>query len=658
MKKLLVVLALIALLPFAASVAAQSGTTPPDSVIVNKQTGTSYTFTSLDRSRLVTFTNGGAIAASLTLKSRGWYVYVSNRGVGTLTITPTAVMIDGAATLALTTGQGVLIASDGANFFTGNRGIGAAALGLPLSLANGGTGVALSDPGANRLFGWDDTDNAVNFLTIGSGLTYTHATHTLSASGGMAGSGTVNTLPKFTASSTLGDSLISEPGATDGNGTVMIRRDGNSNLGFEINNANADSNNVLTGLAINNQNISTAPVINLLSFGSSYSSVAAWTGSGALLVGNGSTGRKLVLNNRDNGPIEFYTNSTGGTPKWSILGAGHFTAPTDNTYDIGVSGATRPRTGYFGTSVVSPTFTNTNFTLIDTGTLDVNAAQIASFNHEVYIDFLTNLNFRASSGRTLKMQMTSAGHLLFSPDNTGDIGASGATRPRTGYFGTSVTAPLGYFGATSGSVNGNLNAFGTADFGDGTKQQLYIGDVTTTTKGIRIGYDPTGNGFGYISSGNSGVANTYTIISREIKLYADNNGIRFADDNFADIGGNGAERPRTGYFGTSVVAPTVNATTSYQVGGVVVYSGGTPSIAGNGTLNTGSKDSAGKVTATGTGASTIVLTFSITFTRAPACFVTNETTSNLVRPVSTTTTLTFNATIVTGDSLSYQCPGY
>lgn len=132
----------------------------------------------------------------------------------------------------------------------------------------------------------------------------------------------------------------------------------------------------------------------------------------------------------------------------------------------------------------------------------------------------------------------------------------------------------------------------------------------------------------------------------------------FANDNTNDIGASGATRPRTGYFGTSVVAPALNATTSHQINGIVIYSGGTPGIAGNATLNTGSKDSAGKVTATGTGASTIVLTFSITFTRAPACFVTNETTSNLVRPSSSTTQLTFNATIVSGDTLSYQCTGY
>lgn len=56
--------------------------------------------------------------------------------------------------------------------------------GTDVSLADGGTGSSLSDPGANRLWGWDDTDNAIGFWTLGAGLTYTHSTHTLSATGG------------------------------------------------------------------------------------------------------------------------------------------------------------------------------------------------------------------------------------------------------------------------------------------------------------------------------------------------------------------------------------------------------------------------------------------------------------------------------------------
>jgi len=112
--------ALILLLPVGAF--AQSGVTPANSVIVNKQTGTTYAVRADDRAKLVTFTNAAAIAVSLPLRSAGWYANFENRGAGTVTITPGSGTIDGAGTLALTTNQGVLIASDGTNWFTGARG--------------------------------------------------------------------------------------------------------------------------------------------------------------------------------------------------------------------------------------------------------------------------------------------------------------------------------------------------------------------------------------------------------------------------------------------------------------------------------------------------------------------------------------------------------
>ena len=46
---------------------------------------------------------------------------------------------------------------------------------------------ALSDPGADTLIGWDDTDGALKWFILGTGLSYSHATHTLSASGGGGG---------------------------------------------------------------------------------------------------------------------------------------------------------------------------------------------------------------------------------------------------------------------------------------------------------------------------------------------------------------------------------------------------------------------------------------------------------------------------------------
>lgn len=89
---------------------------------VNNQTGTTYTYLTGDKGKLVTHSNGAAIAGTLPQAGgsfpSGWWMDVQNRGAGTLTITPTTSTIDGAASLALTTGQGVRVVSGGTNYFT------------------------------------------------------------------------------------------------------------------------------------------------------------------------------------------------------------------------------------------------------------------------------------------------------------------------------------------------------------------------------------------------------------------------------------------------------------------------------------------------------------------------------------------------------------
>jgi hypothetical protein len=87
---------------------------------------------------------------------------------------------------------------------------------------------------------------------------------------------------------------------------------------------------------------------------------------------------------------------------------------------------------------------------------------------------------------------------------------------------------------------------------------------------------------------------------------------------------------------------------------------GTPSISGTGTLNTGSSDMAGKVTSNTTGAFDVTLTFSQgSWTYAPACVASNETTvANLVSCTSTTTTVRLRGTTVNNDVISYVCIGY
>uniref|UniRef100_A0A6M3J9J7 Putative tail collar domain protein n=1 Tax=viral metagenome TaxID=1070528 RepID=A0A6M3J9J7_9ZZZZ len=76
-----------------------------------------------------------------------------------------------------------------------------------------------------------------------------------------------------------------------------------------------------------------------------------------------------------------YLPITGGTLTGNLLF-------TDNTYDIGSTGATRPRTGYFGTSVIAPvgTFaTSVSTPLVNIGTTSAggNASIVATLNSEI-----------------------------------------------------------------------------------------------------------------------------------------------------------------------------------------------------------------------------------------------------------------------------------
>lgn len=150
---------------------------------VNNQTGTTYTYLSSDRGKLVTHSNGGAIAGTLpqagsTGFADGFWMDVQNRGAGTLTVTPSTSTVDGASSLALTTGQGVRLVSDGTNWFT-LRGAG----------AGGGGGnpvqciaVACSDENSNDLEA--GTAKATFRMPFAFTLTEVRASLTVAQSGG------------------------------------------------------------------------------------------------------------------------------------------------------------------------------------------------------------------------------------------------------------------------------------------------------------------------------------------------------------------------------------------------------------------------------------------------------------------------------------------
>lgn len=91
---------------------------------VRATTTTSEALANSDQGKLVTFSNAGAVACTIAQAgsggnfAAGWVASLKNLGVGTVTCTPTTSTVDGAATVTLTTGQGLDLYSDGTNYFT------------------------------------------------------------------------------------------------------------------------------------------------------------------------------------------------------------------------------------------------------------------------------------------------------------------------------------------------------------------------------------------------------------------------------------------------------------------------------------------------------------------------------------------------------------
>jgi len=90
---------------------------------INSQSGTSYPIVSSDLGKLLSLSNASPVAVTLPQATSagggfaaGWWVEVENRGVGTVTITPTTSTINGGASITLATNNSVKIISDGTNY--------------------------------------------------------------------------------------------------------------------------------------------------------------------------------------------------------------------------------------------------------------------------------------------------------------------------------------------------------------------------------------------------------------------------------------------------------------------------------------------------------------------------------------------------------------
>ncbi len=71
-----------------------------------------------------------------------------------------------------------------------------------------------------------------------------------------------------------------------------------------------------------------------------------------LIAGLPDTSSGAYIDLSPTGAIQFARS--GVADRWAIDVNGHFVASSDNTYDIGASGATRPRSVFVGTSIIAP----------------------------------------------------------------------------------------------------------------------------------------------------------------------------------------------------------------------------------------------------------------------------------------------------------------
>lgn len=241
--------------------------------------------------------------------------------------------------------------------------------------------------------------------------------------------------------------------------------------------------------------------------------------------------RELRVGSGGATPLTFFTT---GTNRWQFSSTGHLLAITDNTLDIGASGATRPRSVYWGTQALGSDGSATNPShsfASDTNTgMWRNAASRITLTTGGINELTVGQNFVQMHSAGLlswssSTDSTGTGDLILTREAASVLAQRNGVNAQTSNLYNTFTDAANYERAAL-SWSGNIFHVTTQALGTGV------------VRGIRL------------RAGNS---NGWLIDS--------SNHVTAVTDNVQDIGAAGATRPRTGHFGTSVVINGVAAAT-------------------------------------------------------------------------------------------------
>lgn len=292
--------------------------------------------------------------------------------------------------------------------------------------------------------------------------------------------------------------------------------------------------------------------------------------------------RNLHLGTNSSASVALVTN---GTNRWIVNSSGHFLANADNTYDIGASGNNRPRTVYIGTSLVVPSitasgnYTGSGFVMAGTSSvfawsgrsfMDSPSDGVIRFTNNATNDF-GRLQFGGTTSSFPALKRSAAELEVRLADDS----AYGTLRAQFGIWmaGMRVSADGGFI--TLGSSNDVVlirEGSHILAMRNGTSAQrfhlynTYIDASNYERALFDWGSEPNLLRIGAMAAG-TGVKRAIALMGNGIAIRplsgSDNSAWSFANtgnflasiDNAYDIGQAGNNRPRTGYFGTSLQAP-------------------------------------------------------------------------------------------------------